>query len=111
MSSPGANFQKIPDLEGRLRSRFKWGSIADIKPPDIETRTAIIKRKMQDSKTVISDEAVHYIAPLVTSNIGEMEGFLVQVIAYCAFAGSEININLVKRAIKIFQELNMETKR
>jgi len=107
----GDKFPKdIPDLEERLRSRFQWGLIAEVKPPDIETRTAIIKRKLQDSKTVISDEAAHYIAALVTSNIGELEGFLVQVSAYCAFAGSEINIDLVKRAIKIFQKLDMETK-
>jgi len=108
----GDKFPKdIPDLEGRLRSRFQWGLIAEVKPPDIETRTAIIKRKMQDSKTVISDEAAHYIAALVTSNIGELEGFMVQVTAFAAFAGSELNIDLVNRAIKIFQELDMGTKR
>ena len=107
----GDKFPKdIPELEERLRSRFQWGLIAEVKPPDIETRTAIIKRKMQDSKTAIPDEAAHYIAALVTSNIGELEGFLVQLSALAAFAGSELNIDLVKRAIKIFQKLDMETK-
>ena len=107
----GEKFPKdIPQIEERLRSRFQWGLIAEVKPPDIETRTAIIKRKSQDSKTVISDEAAHYIVALVTSNIGELEGFLVQVSAYSAFAGSEINIDLVKRAIKIFQKFDSETK-
>ena len=107
----GSKFPKdIPHLEERLRSRFQWGLISEVKPPDIETRTAIIKRKMRDSKTVISDDAAHYIAALVTSNVAELEGFLVQVSAYSAFAGSEINIDLVNRAIKIFQKLDMETK-
>ena len=107
----GDKFPKdIPKLEERLRSRFQWGLIAEVNPPDIETRTAIIKRKMQDSKTVISEEAAHYIATLATSNIGELEGVLVQVSAYCTFVGSEINIDLIKRAIKLFQKLDMETK-
>jgi chromosomal replication initiator protein len=107
----GGIFPKdIPHLEERLRSRFQWGLIAEVKPPDIETRTAIIKRKMRDNKTVISDDAAHYIAAFVTSNIGELEGFLVQVSAYSAFTGSEINIDLVKRAIKIFQKFDSESK-
>lgn len=107
----GDKFPKdIPRLEERLRSRFQWGLIAEVKPPDIETRIAIIKQKMRDSKTVISDEAAHYIASLVTSNIGELEGFLVQIGAYGAFARSEITIDLVKRAIKIFRKFDSENK-
>jgi len=107
----GGKFPKdIPHVEERLRSRFQWGLIAEVKPPDIETRTAIIKRKLQDSKTVISDDAAYYIAALVTSNVAELEGFLVQVSAYSAFAGSEINIDLVKRAIKIFQKFDPKTE-
>ncbi len=93
----GSKFPKdIPHMEERLRSRFLWGLIADVKPPDLETRTAIIKRKIQDSKTVISDEAANYIAALVTSNIGELEGFLNQVSAYAALTGSDISCDLVK---------------
>jgi len=107
----GGKFPKdIPHLEERLRSRFQWGLIAEVKPPDIETRIAIIKQKMRDSKTVISDEAVHYIASLVTSNIAELEGVLVQIGAYGAFARSEITIDLVKRIIKIFRKFESENE-
>lgn len=65
----------IPNLEGRLRSRFEWGLIADIQPPEIETKIAIIEKKMQESKIELSPVVAHYIASNVESNVRELEGF------------------------------------
>ncbi|MFA5286291.1 MAG: chromosomal replication initiator protein DnaA, partial [Smithellaceae bacterium] len=72
----------IPNLEGRLRSRFEWGLIADIQPPEIETKIAIIEKKMQESKFELSPAVTHYIASHVESNIRELEGFLIRISAY-----------------------------
>jgi chromosomal replication initiator protein len=69
----------IPNLEGRLRSRFEWGLIADIQPPEIETKIAIIEKKMQENKIELSPSVAHYIASHVESNIRELEGFLVRI--------------------------------
>jgi len=72
----------IPNLESRLRSRFEWGLIADIQPPEIETKIAIIEKKIQENKIDLSHNVVHYIASHVESNIRELEGFLVRIGAY-----------------------------
>lgn len=90
----------IPNIEKRLRSRFQWGLIADIIPPEIETRIAIIKKKIQENDISISDNIVFYIASHIESNIGELEGFLIQIGAYSSLTGKEINFDLVKEVLK-----------
>lgn len=90
----------IPNLEGRLRSRFEWGLIADIQPPEIETKIAIIEKKMQESKIELSPAVAHYIASHVESNIRELEGFLIRISAYSSLTNREIDLDLVKEVLK-----------
>ena len=90
----------IPNLEGRLRSRFEWGLIADIQPPEIETKIAIIEKKMQESKLELPPAVAHYIASNVESNIRELEGFLIRISAYSSLTNREIDLDLVKEVLK-----------
>jgi chromosomal replication initiator protein len=90
----------IPNLEGRLRSRFEWGLIADIQPPEMETKIAIIEKKMQESKIELSPAVAHYIASHVESNIRELEGFLVRISAYSSLTNRAIDLDLVKEVLK-----------
>jgi chromosomal replication initiator protein len=90
----------IPNLEGRLRSRFEWGLIADIQPPEIETKIAIIEKKMQENKISLPNNVAHYIASHVESNIRELEGFLVRICAYSSLTGREIDLDLVKEVLR-----------
>jgi chromosomal replication initiator protein len=90
----------IPNLEGRLRSRFEWGLIADIQPPEIETKIAIIEKKMQENKITLPNNVAHYIASQVESNIRELEGFLVRICAYSSLTGREIDLDLVKEVLR-----------
>src|SRR5512133_848531 len=90
----------IPNLEGRLRSRFEWGLIADIQPPEMETKIAIISKKMQESKIELSPAVAQYIASHVESNIRELEGFLVRISAYSSLTNREIDLDLVKEVLK-----------
>ena len=89
----------IPNLESRLRSRFEWGLIADIQPPEIETKIAIIEKKIQENKIYLPHNVVHYIASHVESNIRELEGFLVRIGAYSSLTGREIDLDLVKEVL------------
>lgn len=90
----------IPNLEGRLRSRFEWGLIADIQQPEIETKIAIIEKKMQEIKIDLSPAVAHYIASHVESNIRELEGFLVRISAYSSLTNREIDLDLVREVLK-----------
>jgi len=90
----------IPNLEGRLRSRFEWGLIADIQPPEIETKIAIIEKKMQENKISLPNNVAHYIASHVESNIRELEGYLVRICAYSSLTGREIDLDLVKEVLR-----------
>jgi chromosomal replication initiator protein len=89
----------IPNLESRLRSRFEWGLIADIQPPEIETKIAIIEKKIQENKIDLPHNVVYYIASHVESNIRELEGFLVRIGAYSSLTGKEIDLDLVKEVL------------
>jgi chromosomal replication initiator protein len=89
----------IPNLESRLRSRFEWGLIADIQPPEIETKIAIIDKKIQESNIELPQNVIHYIASHVESNIRELEGFLVRIGAYSSLTGREIDLDLVKEVL------------
>ncbi|HDS05674.1 MAG TPA: chromosomal replication initiator protein DnaA [Deltaproteobacteria bacterium] len=90
----------IPNLEGRLRSRFEWGLIADIQPPETETKIAIIEKKMQETQMTLPGSVAQYIASRVESNIRELEGFLVRICAYSSLTGREIDLDLVKEVLK-----------
>ena len=92
--------KEIQNLEGRLRSRFEWGLIADIQPPDIETRIAIIEKKAQENSLDISSEVTHYIASVADSNIRELEGILTRIAAYSSLTGKEIKVDIVRDVIK-----------
>ena len=89
----------IPNLESRLRSRFEWGLIADIQPPEIETKIAIIDKKIQENNIELPQNVIHYIASHVESNIRELEGFLVRIGAYSSLTGREIDLDLVKEVL------------
>ncbi len=90
----------IPNLEDRFRSRFEWGLIADLKPPDIETRIAILKKKAELEGTNLPEPVALYIADKVHSNIRELEGYLRRVIAYGSLKGATIDLDLAKEALK-----------
>ncbi|MDQ7794626.1 MAG: chromosomal replication initiator protein DnaA [bacterium] len=92
--------KEIPTLEERLRTRFEWGLIADIQPPDFETRVAILRKKAQFENLSIPDEVLSFIATRVTHNIRELEGALTRVIAYASFAGSPVDIQMASEALQ-----------
>ena len=91
---------EIPALEERLRSRFEWGLIADIQPPDIETRVAILKRKAEAEGIPLPDSVALYIAGRIKSNIRELEGSLIRLIAYASLTGREISLELTQEVLK-----------
>src|SRR5215831_16470296 len=88
--------KEIPDLEERLRSRFEWGLIADIQPPDFETRVAILKKKAEIERVVLPDDVAYLIASRIKANIREIEGSLTRMIAYCSLSGREMSIELAQ---------------
>ncbi|MCL6441995.1 MAG: chromosomal replication initiator protein DnaA [Alicyclobacillus sp.] len=92
--------KEIPTLEDRLRSRFEWGLLTDIQPPDLETRIAILQRKAKADGLNIPEEVTHYIANQVDSNIRELEGALIRVIAYSSLVNQEITLDLAQEALK-----------
>ena len=92
--------KEIPHLEERFRSRFEWGLIADLKPPDIETRIAILKKKSELESIILPETVALYIADKVQSNIRELEGYLRRVIAYASLKGQKIDLDLTKDALK-----------
>ena len=92
--------KEIPTLEDRLRSRFEWGLIADIQPPDLETRIAILRKKANVENIEVSDEVMLYIASKIQSNIRELEGALIRVVAYSSLTNREVNKELAEEALK-----------
>ncbi len=90
----------IPTLEERLRSRFEWGLIADIQPPDLETKVAIIRKKAEEKKLDLPHEVALFIAERVRSNIRELEGHLNRVTAFASLTGHPVNVDLAKEALK-----------
>jgi chromosomal replication initiator protein len=90
----------IPTLEERLRSRFEWGLIADIQPPDLETKVAIVRKKAEEKKVELPHEVALFIAERVRSNIRELEGLLNRVTAFASLTGNRLTIDLAKEALK-----------
>ncbi len=91
---------EIPSLEERLRSRFEWGLIADIQPPDLETKVAILKRKAETEGVPLPDNVAIYIAGKIKSNIRELEGSLIRLIAYASLTGREISLQLTQDVLR-----------
>ncbi len=92
--------REIQTLEDRLRSRFEWGLITDIQPPDLETRIAILRKKALIENLEVSNDVMVYIASRIDNNIRELEGALIRVMAYASLTGQEISIDLATEALK-----------
>jgi chromosomal replication initiator protein len=92
--------REIPTLEERLHSRFEWGLIADIQPPDLETKVAILKKKAERQNIALPDTVALYIASKIKSNVRELEGALVRLIAYCSLTGSEITLPMAQETLR-----------
>ena len=91
---------EIPALEERLRSRFEWGLTADIQSPDLETKVAILKKKAETEAVPLADNVAMYIAGKIKSNIRELEGSLIRLIAYASLTGQEITLTLAQDVLK-----------
>src|SRR6266481_456367 len=92
--------RQIPTLEERLHSRFEWGLIADIQPPDIETKVAILKRKAELDKINLPDSVALFIASKIKSNIRELEGSLVRLTAYASLKGLPVDLDLAHEVLR-----------
>jgi chromosomal replication initiator protein len=91
---------EIPALEERLRSRFEWGLTADIQSPDLETKVAILKKKSETEAVPLPDNVAMYIAGKIKSNIRELEGSLIRLIAYASLTGQEMSLPLAQEVLK-----------
>jgi chromosomal replication initiator protein len=92
--------KELKGLDERLISRFQWGLSADIQPPELETRIAILKRKANDYGMVISSDILEYIASNITNNIRELEGCLIKLLANASLNSVEIDFELAKKIVK-----------
>ncbi|MYA28537.1 MAG: chromosomal replication initiator protein DnaA, partial [Nitrospira sp. SB0666_bin_27] len=92
--------KEMPSMEERLRSRFEWGLIADLQPPDVETRIAILRKKSEEEGIVIGEEVIHLLAEGLKSNIRELEGALIRLGAYSTLTGQPITMDMVKTVLR-----------
>ena len=98
--------REIPTLEERLHSRFEWGLIADMQPPDVETKIAILRKKAEFENVSLPDDVIYFIAKNVKSNVRELEGSLVRLAAYSSLTGEEITLPLAQEVLKNLAENN-----
>jgi chromosomal replication initiator protein len=92
--------KEIPTLEIRLRTRFEWGLTADIQPPGLETRIAILRKKIEINHFNISDDILHFIASQIPSNVREMEGCLTRIVAYASLLDTEVTLSIASNVIR-----------
>jgi chromosomal replication initiator protein len=90
----------MPDIEERLRSRFEWGLIADLQPPDVETRIAILRKKSEDEGVKLPEDVIQFLSTTMKSNIRELEGSLVRLGAYASLTGQVITLELAKNVLR-----------
>ena len=90
----------MPDIEERLRSRFEWGLIADLQPPDVETRIAILRKKSEDEGITLPEDVIQFLATTMKSNIRELEGSLVRLGAYASLTGQTITLEMAKSVLR-----------
>lgn len=92
--------KKISTLEERLRTRFEWGLITDIQPPDLETRLAILQKKVQSERLTVPADVMSFIASRIQTNIRELEGALIRVVAYSSLTRTEVTIELAQNVLQ-----------
>ena len=92
--------KEIQTLESRLRSRFEWGLLTDIQPPDFETREAILRKKAETEQVPVPDDVLAFIAKVIPSNIRELEGSLIRVVAFASLTKSTITVELAAEVLK-----------
>lgn len=90
----------MPDIEERLRSRFEWGLIADLQPPDVETRIAILRKKSEDEGVKLPEDVIQFLSTTMKSNVRELEGSLVRLGAYASLTGQVITLDLAKNVLR-----------
>jgi chromosomal replication initiator protein len=94
--------KELAEIEDRLRSRFEWGLIADIQPPDLETKVAILQKKAESEQSNLPTDVAMFIASNVRTNVRELEGALVRLIAWCNHNGMEITLQSTQQCLKQF---------
>jgi chromosomal replication initiator protein len=92
--------KEISKLEERLVSRFEWGLVTDIQPPDFETRTAILKKKSEKETIALPEDVFHFLAEKIRTNIRELEGALIRVVAYAKLVGKDVSVDLAREVLK-----------
>ena len=94
--------KELAEIEDRLRNRFEWGLIADIQPPDLETRIAIVQKKAENERVQLPTDVANYLAQNIRSNVRELEGALVRLLAYASLTGVAINLVTAQQVLKNF---------
>jgi chromosomal replication initiator protein len=94
--------KELAEFEDRLRSRFEWGLIADIQPPDLETKIAILQKKADSERVTIGADVANFIASNIRSNVRELEGALIRLVAYASLTGVPINLQTAQQVLKNF---------